>query len=41
MRERREILEKNMRPIKNHVQLSEYHLISTVKELNLMIAKVS
>ncbi|XP_037027117.1 DNA ligase 3 [Bradysia coprophila] len=40
MQERRKILEKNMRPIKNHVQLSEYHLIKTSKELSLMIAKV-
>ncbi|KAJ6638894.1 DNA ligase 3 [Pseudolycoriella hygida] len=40
MRDRRKILEENMRPIQNHVQLSEYHLIKTSKELNLMIAKV-
>ncbi len=40
MRERRKILEKNMRPIENHVQLSEYHLIKTPEELNQIIAKV-
>lgn len=41
MRERRKILEENIRPIENHVQLSEYHLIKTPKELSLMVAKVS
>lgn len=30
-----------MTPIKNHVQLSEYHLIKKPRELNVMIAKVS
>lgn len=40
MKERRKILEDNIHPIKNHVQLSEYHLITQPKELSFMIAKV-
>lgn len=39
--ERRRILEEIMTPIKNHVQLSEYHLIRKTRELSVMIAKVS
>lgn len=40
MKERRKILEDNIQPIKNHVQLSEYHIIRNPKELSVMIAKV-
>lgn len=40
MKERKKILEENIKPIKNHVQLSEYQLIKTEKELATMTAKV-
>lgn len=40
MKERRKILEDNICPIKNHVQLSEYHVIRNTNELSVMIAKV-
>ncbi|EDV94345.1 GH20153 [Drosophila grimshawi] len=39
-RKRREILEKNIKPIKSHVQLSESEFLKTKKELALMTAKV-
>lgn len=41
LKERRAILEQNIRPIRHHVQLSEYHLITKSPELSAMIAKVS
>lgn len=41
LKERRKILEQNITPIKNHVQLSEYHFIQKPKELSVMIAKAS
>lgn len=40
LKERRKILEENIVPIKNHVQLSEYHFIQNNKDLAKMIAKV-
>ncbi|XP_013101415.2 DNA ligase 3 [Stomoxys calcitrans] len=39
-KQRREILEENITPIKNYVQLSESHFLKTKAELSLMTAKV-
>lgn len=39
-RQRRKILEDNITPIKNYVQLSESHFLKTKTELSLMTAKV-
>ncbi|XP_037951017.1 DNA ligase 3 [Teleopsis dalmanni] len=39
-RERREILENNIKPIQSYVQLSESHFLKTKNELSVMTAKV-
>ncbi|XP_017026654.1 DNA ligase 3 [Drosophila kikkawai] len=39
-RQRREILEQNIKPIKSHVQLSESEFLKTKSELAMMTAKV-
>ncbi|XP_061386573.1 DNA ligase 3-like [Musca vetustissima] len=40
LRQRRKILEDNITPIRNYVQLSESHFLKTKTELSLMTAKV-
>ncbi|XP_055381243.1 DNA ligase 3 [Condylostylus longicornis] len=40
IKERKKILENNIKPIKNHVQLSEYYIIKNTMELATMTAKV-
>lgn len=41
LRERRKILEENIKPIQHHVQLSEYQFVTSNKELRQIIAEVS